>query len=230
MCAKKHFRYPSVEEKERIVLAILDGNLTVKQISELEGYSREALYSWVRKYKEEGLRRKSCLRKPKLDEVSGELAEVIVSLKTKDPTLSHGAIQRYLRRHYLANVSRKCIYRVLKNNGLLGSQESGEDSIPSDKGTRRFEKTYPNEMWQMDILHLSLPNLGKYYLITVIDDYSRYILISGIFKHQLQENVISVFLQAVRTYGIPESVLTDQGKQFYSPYGSIYPVVGWIEG
>ena len=84
------------------------------------------------------------------------------------------------------------------------------------KGTRRFERINPGELWMMDIMYYRLKKEGRFYLVSILDDYSRFIVAHKVCTTPSADNVICVFQEAVESYGLPNQVLTDRGSQFSS--------------
>ena len=68
----------------------------------------------------------------------------------------------------------------------------------------------------MDIMHYTIEKEGRFYLISILDDYSRYIIAHGIFKRKTIDNVIDVLHEAFEESGLPDEFLTDRGSQFHS--------------
>ncbi|MBS7622875.1 transposase family protein [Candidatus Bathyarchaeota archaeon] len=54
------------------------------------------------------------------------------------------------------------------------------------------------------------------WLITILDDHSRYATGSELFKQGTTENVIWLLDQAIHEYSRPREILTDHGSQFWS--------------
>jgi len=70
---------------------------------------------------------------------------------------------------------------------------------------------HPNSLWQCD-LKLAPPR----WLITILDDHSRFVTGSEHFNEGTAENVIWLFDRAVHEYGKPRETFTDYGSQFWS--------------
>ncbi|MFW6029772.1 MAG: DDE-type integrase/transposase/recombinase [Halanaerobiales bacterium] len=71
-------------------------------------------------------------------------------------------------------------------------------------------------MWLMDIMYYSIEKEGRFYLISALDDHSRFITSYGLFKNQTMANVIDVLHQGFEEHGYPRELLTDRGSQFHS--------------
>lgn len=75
----------------------------------------------------------------------------------------------------------------------------------------RWERKRSNSLWRYD-----LKIVGSEWLITILDDHSRYVTASDIFKEGTAENVIWLLDQAIHECSKPREILTDHGSQFYS--------------
>ncbi|MFZ2456806.1 MAG: DDE-type integrase/transposase/recombinase [Candidatus Altiarchaeia archaeon] len=105
-------------------------------------------------------------------------------------------------------VGHNAIYRIIKQAGLNSPLESPRKTW----GKKRFQRTEPNQMWQTD---WKLTREDKW-MVTYIDDYSRFIPASRIFANATTENALKVLQEALDAYGTPRQILTDQGVQFYT--------------
>ena len=68
----------------------------------------------------------------------------------------------------------------------------------------------PNEMWATDCIYLRVVDWGYYYLITVMDDYSRYILAWELKRDMRADSLIDVIQQAVDITGMSEVLVKDR--------------------
>jgi putative transposase len=107
-------------------------------------------------------------------------------------------------------VSPSSVYRVLKTANLLLAKESK----PSKKGTGFEQPTRPHEHWHIDISHINMAGTF-YYLCSVLDGYSRYIIHWGL-RPQMKESDIEIILQGAHER-FPETkprIISDNGPQF----------------
>lgn len=109
----------------------------------------------------------------------------------------------------IAGVSPSSVYRVLSSNGLLNRW----NNAPSKKGNGFEGPKEPHQHWHLDITYL---NLGGtfYYLIAIIDGYSRY-LIQWDIRESMNERDVQIVVQLAKE-AFPEAcarVITDNGKQ-----------------
>jgi len=74
----------------------------------------------------------------------------------------------------------------------------------------------PNQLWQADISYIPLER-GFMYMVAIIDVYSRKILSWSISNAMNTEWCLQVYEDAIKQFGCPEILNTDQGSQFTSP-------------
>lgn len=80
---------------------------------------------------------------------------------------------------------------------------------------RNLDITRPNQVGSIDITYIGTPS-GFIYMTAIIDWYSKFI-VGYTLSHTLQtDSVTRVLKQAVKRYGYPEIINSDQGAQFCS--------------
>ena len=88
------------------------------------------------------------------------------------------------------------------------------------KAYQRFEKEHCNEMWQTDFKgDFLLGNGVRCYPLTILDDHSRFSI--RIEPKDIASGVKNSFILAFQEYGLPNSVLSDNGTQFAGPHKGI---------
>jgi transposase InsO family protein len=112
--------------------------------------------------------------------------------------------------------SRVAVYRALVRRGLVdrqGRKRRREDYV-------RWERSRPNELWQMDVMGgVFLLDESELKVVTGIDDHSRFCVAAGLVERATARPVCTVFAEAMRRWGVPEEVLTDNGKVFTGRLG-----------
>ncbi|MFD2768598.1 IS481 family transposase [Micromonospora eburnea] len=103
------------------------------------------------------------------------------------------------------------IYRVLVRHGLIDPvrrRRRREDY-------RRWERDRPMELWQLDIVGgITLASGAELKVVTGVDDHSRFCVIATVVRRATGRAVCLAFAEALQRFGVPEEVLTDNGKQF----------------
>jgi putative transposase len=116
-------------------------------------------------------------------------------------------------------VNHKRIRRLLRLMGLMAIYPKKN---LSKLGLKKYIHPYllkglninrPNQVWAIDITYIPMKN-GFLYLTAIIDVYSRYIVGWGLSNTLEAEASLSVLKQAIREYGKPEIINSDQGSQF----------------
>lgn len=104
--------------------------------------------------------------------------------------------------HTGVSVSEATVYRILKARGLIIPRPIAE--LPAAKEWHK-KTTRPNEIWQCDATYLFVVGWGWYYLITVIDDFSRRVLAYELCDAQDAPSFAKVVEKAVEATGVSEA-------------------------
>lgn len=196
--AEKRKLVEQVEEK------IKTTELTVKEICSSLGISDGSFYSWRKKFVEQD---------EKEHEPLNPLESKIVTMKREHPYYGMTKICKQLERFHGIRVKRREVERILATYGF---KKTSSPKSRSKKGTRRFERNDAGNLWQTDIMYYRLKEAGRFYLISVLDDYSRYICAHKISTTQTAENVLDTMKLAVEKHGRPNQILSDRGSQFHA--------------
>ncbi len=107
-------------------------------------------------------------------------------------------------------LSREAINSILKKHGLNGYKKKW-------KKWKFFRAKFPNELWQVDLKEFKIDG-KKYYLLVVIDDYSRFILLMELFDHCPKTMELTSAMQKLSNK--PQKILSDNGSQFREQWGN----------
>ena len=98
----------------------------------------------------------------------------------------------------------------MARNGLVKPQEQQRA-----RKYKRWQRDAPMQLWQLDIVGgVPLADGREAKIVTGIDDCSRFIVVCAVVAVQSGRAVTEAFAAAMRRYGVPFEVLTDNGKQF----------------
>ena len=110
----------------------------------------------------------------------------------------------------LAAVSPSTVYRTLKREGLLARR----DVKPSKKGTGFVQPLRPHQEWHIDVTYLNLSGTF-YYLCSVLDGFSRYIVHWDIREAMKETDVELIVQRALESFpGVKPKLISDNGPQF----------------
>jgi transposase InsO family protein len=111
--------------------------------------------------------------------------------------------------------SRMTVHRILVRHGLIEPRSRrGRDSY------LRWQREAPMQLWQLDIVGgLLLIDGTECKVVTGVDDHSRFCVTATVVVRATGRAVCLAFAEALRRYGVPDEVLTDNGKQFTDRFG-----------
>lgn len=230
-------------EKYRLILPVLEREMTLVKVSESEGIPVRTLRYWVKQFLEKGM---SGLERAKRKDsgssrvLSLELKELIQGMALQKPPLTISAIHRkivlFSKRSSLKAPSYETVYGIVKKISpalLTLAHEGGKVYRQKYELIYRRECSTPNEIWQCDHTELDIyivDSSGKErkpWITTIIDDYSRAIV--GIFISLNAPSSLNTALalrQAIwkkqdpawLVCGIPQILYTDHGSDFMSDH------------
>jgi transposase InsO family protein len=201
------------EYRYRAVREVLGGS-PVGEVAERYGTTRQSLHSWRKRFEAggmPGLTDRSRRPKTSPSRLGAEVEAVICQLRREHPRWGARRIAFELGQRGMSAVpGRATVHRVLARNGLVKPQEQRHG-----RKYRRWQRDAPMQLWQLDIVG-GVPLAGgrEAKIVTGIDDCSRFVVVSAVILVQSGRAVTEAFAAAMRRYGVPFEVLTDNGKQF----------------
>ena len=100
------------------------------------------------------------------------------------------------------------MYRILRREGLV---KRAEVKLVAGKEYHR-KTTAPHQMWATDASYFRISGWGFYYLVTVMDDYSRFILAHRLQRDMTTHSFIEVVQDAVDRTGMDQVTVTDRTR------------------
>jgi transposase InsO family protein len=168
-------RYPAAEKLE-IIRLVEQSPLPVRHTLAKLGIPRATFYRWYDRHSSGGPEALND-RSPRPDRVWNRIPDGardnVIQLALDEPALSPRelAVRFTDSRSYF--VSEASVYRLLKARHLIASPAF---IVIKAADTFKDKTTAPNQLWQTDFTYLKVIGWGWYYLSTVLDDYSRYII------------------------------------------------------
>ena len=174
------------------------------------GITRKTGYKWLRRYEaDEELSNRS--RRPKVtaNKTAPETELKIVEARSVHPGWGAKKIKVSLENKGIEMPCTKTVNNILNRYNCISKEESLKH-----KAFTRFEKERCNEMWQTDFKGEFKMQDGKYcFPLDIFDDHSRFVI--RIKPSESTSNlVLPTFREAFYEYGMPDSVLSDNGAQF----------------
>jgi transposase InsO family protein len=143
-------------------------------------------------------------------------ARVLV-LRDQNPRWGPTRIVYELTREGVVRVpGRSSVYRALVRNGRIDPARRRRRR----RDYKRWERGRPMELWQMDVVGgVHLCDGVEVKVVTGIDDNSRFVVSAKVVARATARPVCDALLGALHRYGVPEQVLTDNGKVFTGRFG-----------
>jgi len=202
------------QRSEFIMLALQEG-VNFSELCRRFNISRKTGYKFLNRYIENGYNGLiDHSKRPKHSPyvTPPEIKQSILLLRDKHPAWGGRKLKRRLEDIGHANVpSPSTITEILKRNNRISNDESEKH-----KAWHRFQAEKPNDLWQMDFKGYFRARDGRCHPLTVLDDHSRYSLCIGACRNERRNTVKQHLTDVFRKYGLPYSILTDNGN----PWGS----------
>jgi putative transposase len=224
-------RYPASEKLE-IIRLVEQSHLPVKRTLEKLGIPRATFYRWCDLYQAGGPEALND-RSPRPDRVWNRIAddvrERIRKLALEEPTLSPRELAVRFTDTESYFVSEASVYRLLKALDLIGSP-----AFIVMKAADEFadKTTAPNELWQTDFTYLKVIGWGWFYLSSVLDDFSRYIIAWKLCTTMTAEDVTATLDLALKASELDRAkvvhrprLLSDNGSSYISA-----DLAKWLDG
>lgn len=165
----------SAEEKAEIVLLVIRSDLGINRTLSQLGIHKRTFYNWYHAYNAsgfEGLQAKRMSNR-QWNSIAQEQKNLVIDLALEHPDHSPRMLAIKMVDEQGIFISESSVYRILKAKGLI---QRCEHRFMSAANEFRHKTIRVHEMWQTDFTYFKIIGWGWYYLSTVIDDYSRYIV------------------------------------------------------
>jgi len=210
------WRSVSVTDQRREFVRLAgSGQVSVAELCRRFGISRDAGHRLLRRCRQDGnagLQPRSSRPRTSPRQTSPAMEQRVLALRDTYPAWGGRKIARRLRDLGVIDVpAPSTVTEILRRHGRLDPT-----ACQQHRPLQRFERAFPNELWQIDFKgHFALGR-GRCHPLTVLDDHCRYALglracadeTDGTVRHQL--------VRLFRRYGLPDMLLADNG----SPWGT----------
>jgi transposase InsO family protein len=198
------------EQRVRFVVAAHRREKSMAELCREFEVSRPAGYEWLRRYEQGGVNaiaersRRPHVSPRRKDEAT---EQQVIALRRRYPDWGARKL-RVLLAEQGVELARNTIHRILLRHGLVHPGDR------HDVASERFERSRPNELWQMDFKGPKLWHqaVGP---LSVLDDHSRYLLalqaVGSTRSELVREQLESVFQRC----GVPEAMLMDHGVPWW---------------
>ena len=215
-------RYTQAEKME-IIRLVENSELSIRETLRELAVPKSSFYRWYGRYQEEGYEgladrgHGACRFWNKIPQ---QVQDEVVELALQEPEKSPREIAWQFTDEQAYYISESSVYRILKARDLI-RRPVYQMIAASDKFENPTKRV--NEMWQIDFTYFKIIGWGWYYLCTVLDDYSRYILAwrlaptmtAADAQETLDEAIAKTALTHIKVRYRPR-LLSDNGPSFLS--------------
>jgi putative transposase len=177
------------------------------------GISKSSYYRWRQRHDD------SRHRKRPWNRITPDEENKILATAVELTELSSRQLATWITDNSGFAISESAVYRILRNEGLVKRQET-QLTAAKEYHTKT---TRPHQMWATDASYFRVAGWGYYYLVTVMDDYTRFILAWKLQRDMSAESLIEVIQEAVDATGMTDvpvedrtNLLSDNGAGFVS--------------
>jgi len=213
----------SAAEKLEIIRLVEQSDLGVRKTLQQLDIPRSTFYDWYRRYAEDGfdgLMDKRPSPQQLWNRIPDNERERVKKIALDQPEMTPRELAWHITDEHGYYISESSVYRILKSFDLIASPNyivlTASDSFKNP--TKQI-----NQLWQTDFTYFKVTGWGWYYLSTVMDDYSRYILSWKLFTTMLADDVKETLDMALARTGIDKvsvryrpRLLSDNGPCYLS--------------
>ena len=215
-------RYPSSEKLE-IIQLVEQSRLPAKRTLAMLGVTRSTFYRWYDRWREggpEALRDRPSKPSRVWNRIPEAIQNRIVELALDAPELSPRELAVRFTDESKYFVSESSVYRLLKSHDLITSPAY---IVIKAADEFRDKTSAPNELWQTDFTYFKIVGWGWYYLSTILDDFSRYIVAWKLCATMRADDVTATLDLALASAGLDHAavvhrprLLSDNGASYVS--------------
>jgi len=206
-----------VELRRLLVEAVVSGRLSMSAACKEFGVSRPTGYKWRKRYEEEGLKgledRSRCPHGVS-SSVDPVVAAAVLADREAHPTWGARKIRKRLSWGDGEVPSERTVHRIIKRAGLVEPQGSKPEE------PKRFARSRPNELWQMD--HKSAIHgcwSRRAVPFVVLDDCTRYLIGLKALPDKGLASTWGSLWEMLGEFGLPEAILSDNDSIFHGLQG-----------
>lgn len=192
----------SKSKKLEALRLIESSGLSVSSALKRLGVARSTYYRWRQKFRMLGVLGLQDVKPARLktwNQLLFDQNEMILEVATFNPEWSSCEISLYITDYKGFSVSESTVYRRLKERGLIPEPKIKRFPASSEY---KVKPTRVNQQWQTDTTYLKIDRWGWFYLISVLDDYSRKILAWQLRLSMKAEDLSDVIEQACEFAGL----------------------------
>jgi transposase len=208
----------TASEKQEIIHIVVRSEIGVNKTLQEIGINKSTFYNWYKAYSDNGVDGLTPTKRTanrQWNTIPQEQKSLVIQLALEHPHLSSRELAYKLTDEQQIFISESSVYRILKARGLITAPAhiflSAADEFSNKIG-------FVHQMWQTDFTYFKILGWGWYYLSTVLDDYSRYIVHWELCEGMKTQDVKRTIDRAI----IKARIVSKQRPRLLSDNGSCY--------
>ena len=198
----------SATEKAEVLVTVASSPTPKRKVLRELGVARSTYYRWLKRREQRGLENDAGGGRPPWNRMTSREVDHVLSVAREMPELSPRQLAAWVTDNMGFSVSESTVYRILRREGLVKRPEM---RLAADKEYHR-KTTGPHQMWATDASYFRVVGWGYYYLVTVMDDYSRFIIAHRLQRDMTSDSFIEVVQEAVDRTGMDQVPITDRTR------------------
>ncbi|MHB8644196.1 MAG: helix-turn-helix domain-containing protein [Thermomicrobiales bacterium] len=201
--------------RRHAVLTLHGEGWTVTSIAAYLQVTRHTVHDTLKRWIAEGVAGMADKSHARTDGVRTVALPALAAIKRlqENPELGAWRMHAALKQQGIELSPRTCGRIMARNRKLYGLKKPAR--APHTKTPQPFAATRRHQFWSVDIRQLDMANIGmKVYCVSILENYSRAILASGLFPTQDLSSYLMILYAAIRQHGIPETLISDSGAVF----------------
>jgi transposase InsO family protein len=213
----------TASEKLAIIRLVEDSELSIRRTLQETKVSRSSFYRWYRAYEQQGLdglENQSRAARQYWNRIPDSIRELVLSVALERSDLTPRELAWHITDVHDYFVSESSVYRILKAHDLIVSPQF---IVMSAADRFQHPTSRVHELWQTDFTYFRVVGWGWYFLSTVLDDYSRYIISWRLTTTMAATDVTDTLEDALKATGLSEArvcykprLLSDNGPCYIS--------------
>ncbi|KFC19230.1 Fis family transcriptional regulator [Chryseobacterium sp. FH1] len=210
----------SAAEKYEIIQTVTTSELGVKRTLESFGIARSSFYKWYGSYLEygyDGLETTKRTNHRQWNSIPEKQKDLVVEIALEHTELSARELAYKITDEQGVFISESSVYRILKQRDLIPAPNH---FLLSAANEFKDKTEFVHQMWQTDFTYFKIIGWGWYYLSTILDDYSRYIihweLCDSMKAEDVKRTVDTAIKKAKLKTKVKPKLLSDNGSCYVS--------------
>lgn len=216
----------AMSERQKFVAEVLSHEQSFSAVCRTYGISRKTGYKWIERARNgDSLEERSRAPRHRPHKTPPEMEQTVLELRDLHPTWGSRKLCRILENKGVEHIpSKSTVDNILRRNSRI-DPEASEAATPY----QRFEHPCPNDLWQMDHKgDFEMLDGNRCYPLTILDDHSRFSLCLEACGDRTFETFKPVFIRVMEEFGLPEAILSDNGKPWGDNNGGITTFDVWM--